>query len=423
MNDASITFLLFILFVLILFSGFFSSSETGMMSLNRYRLRHLAKQGHKGAARANKMLERPDQLIGVILIGNNFVNIFASAIATVIATRLWGDAGIAIATGLLTLVILIFAEVTPKTLAAIYPERIAFPASVILKPLLTIIYPVVWSVNLVSNSILKMFGLNEYTLDADHLSREELRTLVHESATRIPVRHRKMLLSILDLENVTVEDIMVPRSDISGIDIEDDIEQILEQLKAAQHTRLPVFRGDIDNLIGILHLRNVAKILSQETVNKAAILQHCRDPYFIPEGTSLNTQLLNFQKIKRRIGFVVDEYGDIIGLAALEDILEEIVGEFTTDVAATSPDITPLEKNCYLINGSVSVRTINRVLGWAFPTNGPKTLNGLILEALESIPEYPTCLRLHGYNVEIKQVRGNVVKAAIVSLPGKKQHP
>jgi len=386
-----------------------------MMSLNRYRLRHLTKSGNRGASRASKLLERPDQLIGVILIGNNFVNILASAIATVIATRLWGDAGIAIATALLTMTILIFAEVTPKTLAAIYPEKIAFPASIILTPLLKFIYPIVWLVNLISNSLLRLLGHNEFSSTADHLSREELRTLVHESGTRIPGQHREMLLSILDLGKVTVEDIMIPRSEISGIDIEDDIEQILEQLRNSQHTRLPIFRGDINNIIGILHLRNAAKFLNHKTVNKAAILQYCRDPYFIPEATALNTQLLNFQSTKRRIGIVVDEYGDVQGLATLEDILEEIVGEFTTDIATTSPDITQLENGAFLINGSATVRTINKVLGWALPTDGPKTLNGLIMEALEIIPEYPVGLELAGYYVEIKQVRDNVVKAAVVS--------
>lgn len=384
------------------------------MSLNRYRLRHLAKSGHHGAKRADKLLERPDQLIGVILIGNNFVNILASAIATVIATRLWGDAGIAIATALLTLVILIFAEVTPKTVAAIYPEKIAFPASIILTPLLKLIYPLVWCVNLVSNNLLKLMGLNDATENTDHLSREELRTLVHESGTRLPVRHRQMLLSILDLEKVTVEDIMIPRSEINGIDIEDDADQILEQLKAAQHNRLPVFKGDINNIIGMLHLRKVSKIIIHDEVNKEALLKNCREPYFIPEGTTLYTQLHNFQSIKRRIGIVVDEYGDVLGLATLEDILEEIVGEFTTDIASASPDITMLEKETYLISGTATVRSINKFLNWKLPTEGPKTLNGLILEALESIPEYPVCLKLNGYMVEIKQVKDNVVKAAIV---------
>jgi len=387
------------------------------MSLNRYRLKHLTKSGHRGAKRAYNLLERPDQLIGVILIGNNFVNILASAIATVIATRLWGDAGIAIATALLTLVILIFAEVTPKTLAAIYPEKIAFPASLVLLPLLKLIYPIVWIVNLISNNLLKLLGHKELVSNTDHLSREELRTLVHESGTRIPVRHRRMLLSILDLGQVTVEDIMIPRSEISGIDIEDDIDQILAQLKSSQHTRLPVFRGDINNIIGMLHMRNIAKFLTHEKVNKAAIMQCCREPYFIPEGTTLNTQLLNFQKVKRRIGIVVDEYGDVVGLATLEDILEEIVGEFTTDIATTSPDITRLDDGTFMINGSATIRTINRILDWNLPTDGPKTLNGLILEALEAIPEYPVGLKLFGYNIEIKQVKDNVVKAAIVFAP------
>ncbi|AZZ93702.1 DUF21 domain-containing protein [Hahella sp. KA22] len=417
MNDLSTTFLLIVLVILIALSGFFSGSETGMMTLNRYRLRHMAKNGHKGAKRANTLLQRPDQLIGVILIGNNFVNILASAIATVIATRLWGDAGVAIATAALTITILVFSEVTPKTLAALYPERVAFPASVALVPLLKLLYPFVRCVNIASNSLLRLFGVTEYQAGADHLSREELRTLVHEAGVRIPKRHKQMLLSILDLEKVTIEDIMIPRNEITGIDIEDDIDEIVEQLRSAQHTRLPVYRGDINNIIGILHLRNAAKFLTQDDINKAMIMQSCREPYFIPEGTPLNTQLFNFQKEKRRIAVVVDEYGDVQGIATLEDILEEIVGEFTTDIAATSPDITPMDDNRYMIDGFATIRTINKILGWRLPTDGPKTLNGLIIELLETIPENPTCLKLHGYNVEIKQVKDNVVKAAIVHDP------
>ncbi|MFL1467274.1 HlyC/CorC family transporter [Marinobacter sp. DUT-3] len=414
MNETSLTVLFSVLVGLIVLSAFFSSSETGMMSLNRYRLKHMAKTGHKGAKRAQGLLQRTDQLIGVILIGNNFVNILASSIATVIAIRIWGDAGIAIATLLLTLVILIFAEVTPKTLAALFPEKIAFPASHILGPLLKILYPLVWAVNLFTGAILKILGISPHDAANDHLSREELRTVVNEAGALIPAKHKDMLVGILDLENVTVNDIMVPRNDVVGIDLDDEMDTILRQLRSSQHTRLPVYKGDINNIRGILHLRSASKLLLQEDLNKAMLMQLCQEPYFIPESTPLNTQLINFQKGKRRFGVVVDEYGDVRGLATLEDILEEIVGEFTTDYAATSPDIIPQDDGTFIIDGATALRTINKTLGWKMPTDGPKTLNGLITETLENIPETNVCLKVSGHRIEVLQIKDNVVKAAIV---------
>jgi Mg2+/Co2+ transporter CorB len=421
LNETSLTALFIILAGLILLSAFFSSSETGMMSLNRYRLKHMAKTGHKGARRAQSLLNRTDQLIGVILIGNNFVNIFASAIATVIAIRIWGDAGIAIATVLLTIVILIFAEVTPKTLAALFPEKIAFPASHVLGPLLKLLYPVVWAVNLFTGAILKIIGVSADDAASEHLSREELRTLVNEAGALIPAKHKDMLVSILDLEKVTVNDIMVPRNEVAGIDLDDDLDTILRQLRSSQHTRLPVFKGDINNIQGVLHLRNASKLLLHDEINKAMLMQLCREPYFIPESTPLNTQLINFQKEKRRFGIVVDEYGEVLGLATLEDILEEIVGEFTTDYAATSPDIIPQDDGTYIIDGTSAVRTINKTLGWKLPIDGPKTLNGLITETLENIPDTNVCLKVGGHRVEVLQIKDNVVKAAIVHPKKKKK--
>lgn len=414
MNETSLTALFITLACLILLSGFFSSSETGMMSLNRYRLKHMAQNGHKGAKRAHKLLQRTDQLIGVILIGNNFVNIFASAIATVIAIRIWGDAGIAIATVLLTIVILIFAEVTPKTLAALFPEKIAFPASYILAPLLKILYPVVWAVNLFTGGILKLLRVSPEDIANDHLSREELRTLVNEAGALIPAKHKDMLVSILDLEKVTVTDIMVPRNEVVGIDLEDDLDSILRLLRNSQHTRLPVYKGDINDIQGILHLRNTTKLLQKDDLNKDMIVQLCTEPYFVPESTPLNTQLINFQKGRRRFGIVVDEYGEVLGLATLEDILEEIVGEFTTDYASTSPDIIPQDNGTYIIDGTASLRVINKSLAWKLPIDGPKTLNGLITETLENIPDSNVCLRVGGHRVEVLQIKDNVVKAAIV---------
>lgn len=418
MNDAPLSTLLSLLAVLIFLSAFFSSSETGMMALNRYRLRHLSKTGHKGALRASRLLKRTDQLIGVILIGNNFVNILASAIATIIAIRLWGDAGIVIATVGLTVVILIFAEVTPKTLAALYPERIAFPASHVLGPLLKVFYPVVWVLNLITNNLLRLMGVNLNTAGKDHLSREELRTLVNESGSMLPKKHQDMLVSILDLEKVTVNDIMVPRNEVIGIDLDNDMDQIMRLLRTSQHTRLPVYRGDINNTVGLLHLRNASKLLQADEVNKSSLMQLCREPYFIPESTPLHTQLFNFQKERRRIGIVVDEYGDVLGIATIEDILEEIVGEFTTDFAASSnQDILPQDDGSYIIDGTAAIRTINKTLGWHLPLQGPKTLNGLIVEQLQTIPESNVCISVRGLRVETLQIKDNMVRAARVHAP------
>lgn len=418
MDDISSTTLVLALCGLVLLSGFFSSSETGMMALNRYRLKHLAKTGNRGARNTQKLLERMDRLIGVILIGNNFVNIAASAIATVLCIRLYGDAGIAIATIGLTVVILIFGEVTPKTLAALFPERIAFPASYILGPMQKLLFPLVWGVNLFTAGLLKLMGVSREDSEKDHLSQDELRTIVNEAGGLIPKKHRDMLVSILDLEKVTVNDIMVPRNEIVGIDLDDDNDTILRQLRTSQHTRLPVYRGDINNITGILHLRNTSKMLLAPEFSAETLLELSQDPYFIPESTPLHTQLMNFQKARRRIGIVVDEYGDVLGIATLEDILEEIVGEFTTDYAASSsPDILPQDDGTFIIDGSTHIRTINKALAANLPTSGPKTLNGLITEALESIPENNVCLRTGGLRIEVLQIKDNVIRAAKVHPP------
>ncbi len=416
MSQAPISVLLGALFFLLLFSAFFSSSETGMMAINRYRLRHLARKGHRAAKRTVSLLERPDRLIGVILIGNNFVNILASALATIIAVRLWGDSGIAIATLGLTVLVLIFGEVTPKTVAALYPERIAFPASVVLLPLLRLLYPMVIAVNWLCSLLMKPFGIRPGEANDDQLSAEELRTLVNESGLRLPKKRRGMLLGVLDLEKVSVDDIMVPRNEIVGIDIEDDIKVILDQLRDCQHTRLPVYRGDINNIIGMLHMRKIARLLSLEEVNRATLLQETTDPYYIPESTPLHTQLFNFQKTKERTAMVVDEYGDILGLVALEDILEEIVGEFTTDVSDSSQDITPQDDGSYIIDGSASIRDINRILGWSLPMDEARTVSGLITEEMEFIPESSVCLQLDCYRFEILQVKDNRVRTVKVFL-------
>ncbi|NIR61634.1 MAG: HlyC/CorC family transporter [Gammaproteobacteria bacterium] len=423
MEEIPISALLAVLVFLIALSGFFSGSETALMTLNRYRLRHLARAGHRGAVRSSRLLERPDRLIGLILLGNNFVNILASSVATVIALRLIGEAGIAVAAGLLTIVILIFAEVAPKTLAALHPERLAFPASFLLGPLLRALYPIVWVINGIANTLLRPFGVSTEESLAQPLSREELRTVVMEAGAMIPQRHQKMLLNLLDLEKATVEDIMVPRNEIVGIDFEDDWEEIVEQIENTQYTRLPVYAGSIDNVRGVLHLRQILKLMIAERFTRKDLEQSLSEPYFIPEETPLNVQLLNFQRVQRRTGLVVDEYGEILGLVTLEDILEEVVGEFTTDPSASIREIHPQDDGSYLVDAGVSIRVLNRALNTKLPTHGPKTLNGQILEYLETIPEPGTSLLLSGYPVEIVQTKGNAVKTARIRPQLRRHRP
>lgn len=417
-DENSLAALVLSFVALIIASAYFSSSETGMMSLNRYRLRHLARSKHAGATRASKLLETPDKLIGVILIGNNFVNFLAASIATSIAIALFGDPSPIITAVVLTLVVLIFAEVTPKTIAALYPEKIAYPSSLLLALLLKLLYPVVWIVNVVSNTLVRLLGFSAESDDRQNqLSHEELRTVVYESGGRIPRRRHGMLMNILDLERVTVDDILVPRHELVGIDIEDDLDEILQQISSAQHTRLPVYKNNIDNIVGVLHLRSTGKLIGIEELNKSALIRETAEPYYIPESTPLHTQLFNFQKKKERMAVVVDEYGAVKGIITLEDILEEIVGEFTTDLAASSKDIHPQDDGSYLIDGSASVRDINRVLSWDLDSSGAKTLNGLLTEILESIPDSSVCLNLDGYYAEIVQVKDNVIRTVRMWRP------
>jgi len=417
LNDIPISALIGVLIFLIILSAFFSGSETGLVSLNRYRLRHLAKTKHRGAVRAAKLLERPDRLIGLILLGNNFVNILASSIATILALRLYGEAGIAIAAGILTLVILIFSEVTPKTLAVLHPERFAFPAAFVLSPLLKILYPLVWIVNIAANGLLRLGGINTDEATSQALSSEELRMVVTEAGAMIPRRHQMMLTNILDLEKVTVDDIMIPRNELVGIDVDDDWDDILKQLTNSQHTRMPVFDTDINNVLGMIHVRNTLQLLTQKETSKEDLKRWIRPAYFVPEGTPLNKQLLHFQREKRRSGLVVDEYGDVQGLVTLEDILEEIVGEFTTDPATHIKEVHRQKDGTFLVDGSASIRELNRIMQWKLPTNGPKTFSGLITEHMESIPEPGTSLMLAGYPVEIVQTKDNMVKTAQIN-PG-----
>jgi len=417
-SEIPLSVLFTILFLLIVFSAFFSSSETGMMSLNRYRLRHMTKQGHRGARRASRLLQRTDRLIGVILIGNNFVNIAAASISTLIAQRIWADNpefGVTIATVLLTLVILIFSEVTPKTIAANHPEKIAFPASYLLRPLLWLLMPFVWVVNAIANAIIRLSRLEIDQDSKDLLSTEEFRTLVQQAGAVIPERRQQMLLSILDLETVRVNDIMVPRNEIVGIDLDDSIREIEDQLRNSQHTRLPVWKGNINNMIGVLHMRNAVRVLAQESFNKAELMQITREPYFIPETAQLHNQLFHFQSEQRRIAIVVDEYGEVQGIATLEDILEEIVGDFTSDVSTTSQDITPQEDGSFIIDGTMTIRELNKGLDFSLPVGGPKTFSGLIIETLEAIPENSVCLKIENYQIEILKVQTNTIASAKIN--------
>jgi len=399
-----------LLFILIILSAFFSSSETGLMSLNRYRLKHLAKKGNRGAKLAQELLNRPDRLLGLILLGNNFVNILASALATIIALRLFGETGIAIATGLLTFVILIFAEVAPKTLAALHPERIAFPAAYLYTPLLKILYPLVFIINSIANGLLKLLGVRTDDIKHDGLSTEELRSVVMETNKLIPKKHQDMLLGILNLENATVEDIMVPRNDITALNLDDDWEEILSDLTTCQRTRLPVYRSDINDIVGIIHMRRVINLLTHDELTPENLKKQIREAYFIPETTSLYQQLNNFQAHKRRTALAVDEYGDVQGLVTLEDILEEVVGEFTTASPINTQNIHIESDGSFLISGSTHIREINRSLGWKLPISGPKTLNGVILEYMEMIPEPGTSLMIARHPIEITKTQNNAVQ-------------
>ncbi|MFI8382189.1 HlyC/CorC family transporter [Pseudomonas sp. NPDC079086] len=411
MDDLQSGYLLGLLIFLIMCSAFFSSSETGMLSLNRYRLKHMAKEGHKGAKRVTTLLSRPDRLLGTILVGNNVVNILAASIATVLAVDIWGEAGIAIATAGLTIVVLIFGEITPKTLAALRPELVAFPASRVLLLLQRLLYPVVWATSAISNVLLRLLGVDPSQRASDSLSTEELRSVVRESGAGMPKNRQNMLLGILDLERVTVDDIMIPRNEVTGINLDDDLESIISLLTNTTHTRLPVFRTDINQIEGIVHMRQIARLLTHNELSKEALLAACSEPYFVPEGTPLSTQLINFQKQKRRIGIVVDEYGDVIGIATLEDILEEIVGDFSNQDTLRSPDIHPQEDGTQVIDGAAYIREINKALDWHLPCDGPKTLNGLVTEALESIPDSAVCLKIGPYRLEILQSSENRVKS------------
>ncbi len=380
-----------------------------MMAINRYRLKHLVKERHKGARRVSKLLQRTDKLLGVILVGNNFVNILASVIATVIAIRLWGDGGIFPVTIIMTVIILIFAEVTPKTIAALKPESVAFPAAVVLKPLANLLKPVISGINLISNSITKILGVNPELESDDDLKPEELKTLLQTSG--MPEKQQKMLMGIFDMDFLSVNDVMVPRNEIVGIDLDDPLELILKNLQETDFTYTPFYKDSIDNIVGFLTVNRKADFFSDESIDIEHLLSKLEEPIFIPENTSLNRQLANFQTVDTRVGLIVDEYGDIEGLITLRDILEVIVGEITSG-AIEKMDIMPQTDGSFMIEGNVMIREINSRINWDLPTEGPKTLSGLILETVQSIPETNVGISIGGYRFETILIKDNVVKIA-----------
>ncbi len=415
MNDSLI--LLLSVAGLIVFSAFCSGSETGMMSVNRYRIRHLARQKHIAAVRVNYLLQRADRLLGVILIGNTLANVVSSALVTPVVLRVYGTAGVAVASLALTFVILIFAEMAPKTLAATYPEKFSYFVSAPLKFLLLVLYPFVWLATNVTNALLRLLGISLNRQNTDPLSSDELKSVVNEATGRISADRQDMLLGILDLNRVTVNHIMVPRNDIKGIDLNQDWPVILKQLTSSQHTRLPVYRDSIDSVQGVLHLRRALNLMAKEKLTKATLISVMEEAFFVPEATILSTQLVNFRCEKRRLALVVDEYGDIQGLVTIEDILEEVVGDYTTDTADASKHVIRQRDGSYLIAGSISVRELNRTLSWELPEQGPATLSGLIVETLENIPPPGTGVRIAGYPIEIIAIEDNTVKTAKL-IPG-----
>ncbi len=417
MEDLPLYVWLIILAVLIALSAFFAGTETALMAVNRYRLRHMAKAGHRGAVIAEKLLARPDRLIGMILLGNIAVHSASAAITTFLTLKLFGEVWISAAIGVLTVFILIFGEIAPKTLSALHPERVALGSSYVYVWLQWVAYPFVYVINVLSNGLLRIFGVSPEEAAQHSLSTEELRSVVAEAGALIPQRHQRMLLSLLDLEKATVEDIMVPRNEIVGVDLTDPPDRIKAQLIGSQHTRLPLYNGSIDDLRGIIHLRSSMKVISTEPFDSQELLANAREPYYIPEGTPLNQQLLNFQNQKRRIGFVVDEYGDIQGLVTLADILEEVVGEFTSDPAARIKNVSMEPDGSYLVNGGITLRALNRTLGWKLPTAGPRTVNGLVLEQLEDIPKPGKQVRVRDYVIEITETQANAVRTARIRPP------
>lgn len=408
------------LIVLLALSGFFSLSETAMMASNRFRLRHLAQSGHHGAQKALALLERTDRMLGVILLGNNLVNAAAATLVSIITIQLFGDDEWALGAGTLavTFAILVFSEITPKIIGATYADRLALVLGYILTPLLKLFHPIVWFVNLFASSLLRLLRLSPTpSNEATRLSPEELRSLVLESAHLIPQKHRTILSSLFELNSITVEDVMTPRGSIEILDIEQPWDDVLAQLATSHHSRLAVCRESLDQLIGILPVRRLLSSLGDPDFDQAALLQQLQPPYYIPAGTAVFAQLAFFQENRQRIGFVVDEYGEIQGLLTLEDIIEEFVGDFTTSLPGLGQELSWSPEGEAIVEGSRPLRDINRMLGLDFPLDGPKTLNGLILEHLQDIPESGIGLKLCGIPVEVLKTQDRSVVAARLFRP------
>ncbi|WP_279051236.1 HlyC/CorC family transporter [Cedecea davisae] len=417
MEHISTTTLIVTLIIMVVVSAYFSGSETGMMTLNRYRLRHLAKQGNRAARRVEKLLRKPDRLISLVLIGNNLVNILASALATIVGIRLYGNAGVAIATGVLTFVVLVFAEVLPKTIAALYPEKVAYPSSLLLGPLQILMMPLVWLLNTITRLLMRMVGIKVDHIISTALSKDELRTIVHESRSQMSRRNQDMLLSVLDLEKVSVDDIMVPRNEIVGININDDWKAIVRQLTHSPHGRIVLYRDTLDDAIGMLRLREAYRLMTEKKeFTKEVMLRAADEIYFVPEGTPLNIQLVKFQRNKKKVGLVVDEYGDIQGLVTVEDILEEIVGDFTTSMSPTlAEEVTPQNDGSVIIEGSANVRELNKAFNWTLPEDDARTVNGMLLEEIQEIPAIGTRILLGQYDIDILDVQDNMIKQVRVT--------
>jgi len=407
MVDLSTENLFFILFILLIMSAFFSGAETSLMSVNRYKLKHKYKQGHKLASKVTYLIKNPDKTLSLILLMNNFVNILASAISTIIAIKLYGEAGIAISVVVLTVVILIFAEVTPKTLAALHADKIAYPVSWLLYPLMKILRPIIMIINIITKGILRILGIKDNKINQELLTKDEIKLIVKESSQRIPKSHEDMIVNMLDLEKVKVEDAMIPRSEVYAVDIDDELTIITDKLTTSKHTRIPIYNQDINKLLGFLHKRKVMEMLITGNFTKKSIKESLSPAYYIPEDTSLTSQLISFKRERKRVGFVVDEYGDVKGLVTLNDILEEIVGEFNDDNRDLG--IMKISDNSYMIDGSIQIREINKLLDWKISEDVAKTINGYILECLENIPKKGETFTNEGYVFEIIEISNNFV--------------
>ena len=412
MDSIPLSWLFAVLGVLLLLSGFFSVAETSMMALNRYRLQHLVRQGHRGARLTQALLDNIDRLLGVILLGNNLINAASAVLVAEIARRLFGEGELvlALATLAVTFFILVFSEITPKVIGATYPEALALPSAYVLTPLLRVAYPIVWFVNLFVQGLLRLLFIKPRTQAAGHLSMQELRTLVLEGGKFIPKKHQSIFLNLFELEDLTVDDTMTPRGQIESLDLEDDVDELRNKLATAHHTRLVVCEGGLDKVVGILHVRKVLNATRREQIDIEGLRAILREPYFVPAGTPLLDQLTNFQDNQRHVGLVVDEYGEILGLVTLKDILEEIVGEFTSQAIGSAARFHKEADGSVIADGTCSLRVLNRKAGYDFPLEGPKTINGLLLEQLEDIPESGTTIAVGGHPVEILQVQNRMIK-------------